>query len=100
MAPLNALDTLAMRAVSFDVGACSDATSPTPTATTWVRCPTWTTAMAPGGPPGIATNFRSAAENVDRDVPCLAAANDDAAAGTAIPTVADAATNSDKIRRL
>ena len=100
MAPLYALDTLAMRAVSFEVGACLDATSPTPAATTWVRRPTWTTAMAPGGPPGIATNSRSAAENVDRDVLCLDAPNDDAPAVTANPTVADAAINSDRIRRV
>jgi hypothetical protein len=65
-----------------------------------VRRPTWTTAMAPGGPPGIATNFRSAAENVDRDVPCLDAPNDDAPAGAAIPTIANAAINSDRIRRV
>ena len=56
--------------------------------------------MAPGGPPGIATNSRSAAENVDRDVPCLDAPNDDAPAVTANPTVADAAINSDRIPRV
>jgi hypothetical protein len=56
--------------------------------------------MAPGGPPGIATNFRSAAENVDRDDLCVDAPIDDAPAGAANPTVADAATNSKTIRRM
>src|SRR6202035_1678211 len=69
-APLNALDTLAMRTVSSAVGGCEDATSPVPATMTWTAGPTCTMATAPGGPPGIVTNLCSKAEKASRVLTC------------------------------
>ena len=66
VAPLNALDTLAIRMWSSAVGGSSAPTSATPTPNTCRSGPDCTTAIAPGGPPGIATSSRSASSSCAR----------------------------------
>ncbi len=55
-APLNALETLAMRTVSSAERGVPVAVLPTPAVVTCAFCPTWTRAMAPGGPPVMETS--------------------------------------------
>ena len=63
-APLNAFETLARRVVSALAMARWVATFPTPAVRICGVPPTSMRAMAPGGPPGVATRVRRAAERV------------------------------------